>query len=395
MKKCAWYLVTACFCFGVIAENGGVATGSTVSANEINKQYSDQIVSNRFDVAAKKIAGIGFEKNDYSEFQKYSEFIDESWNKLYRESLGHIPSWTEKRLKNFTKQYDTLFYPFGGPDISYAISFFPDAKRYILVGLEPLGDFDQIESNLTDPRYYHSVQNAFSTYLRMGYFITSQMLHQLSDPTIKGGLNLILLALKKLEFNILEIRNCSIDANGDISNTAASENISCVKIVCEKNSKKKEIYYVRTNLGNENSKLNNLIKFVHKFQFSTFIKSSSYALHDRNFTNIRSFILNDTRCILQDDTGVPFNFFRQNWDIQIFGTYEKPTLPIFRSYKQNSLSEYYSNNNAEPIPFPIGYGYAKRTPNLVFAVSLKKKVEEQLSELRRQLKKKKCNCSNS
>ena len=395
MKKCTWCLVATSLCFGAIAENGDVATESTVSANEINKKYSNQTISNRFDVAAKKIAGIGFEKSDNYEFQKYSEFIDESWNKLYRESLGHIPSWTEKYLKSFIKQYDTLFYPFGGPDISYAINFFPDAKRYILVGLEPLGDFDQIEKNLTDPRYYHSIQTAFSTYLKMGYFITSQMLYQLSVPTAKGGLNLILLALKKLEFNVLEINNCSIDANGDITNTAASENISCVKIVCEKNSKKKEIYYVRTNLGNENNKLNNLIKFVHKFKFSTFIKSSSYALHDRNFTNVRSFILNDTRCILQDDTGVPFNFFRQNWDIHIFGTYEKPTLTIFRSYKQNSLSDYYLNNNAEPIPFPIGYGYAKRTPNLVFAVSLKKKVEEQLSELRRQLKKKKCNCSNS
>lgn len=395
MKKCAWCLVAAYFCFGAIAEDRDVTIERTISVNETNKQHSNQIANNRFDIAAKKIAGIDFEKSDNSVFQKYSKFIGDSWDKLYQESLGHVPSWTEKHLKNFTKQYDTLFYPFGGPDISYAISFFPNAKRYILVGLEPLGDFDQIENNLTDPKYYHSIQNAFSTYLRMGYFITSQMLYQLSDPTAKGGLNLILLALKKLRFNILEVNNCSIDANGNISNTAISENINCVKVVCEKNSEKKEIYYVRTNLGNENSKLNNLIKFVHKFKFSTFIKSSSYALHDRNFTNIRSFILNDTRCILQDDTGVPFNFFRQNWDIHIFGTYEKPTLPIFRSYKQNSLSDYYLNNNAEPIPFPIGYGYAKRTPNLVFAISLKKKVEEQLSELRRQLKKKKCNCSNS
>ena len=91
---------------------------------------------------------------------------------------------------------------------------------------------------------------------------------------------------------------------------------------------------------------------------------------------------------------ISFNFFRQNWDIHIFGTYTKPTLPKFYPYKQDSLSEYYSNYKAEAIPFPIGYGYIKHTPNLVLVVSLKKIVEHQLDKLRRQLKQKKCNCYN-
>ena len=132
---------------------------------------------------------------------------------------------------------------------------------------------------------------------------------------------------------------------------------------------------------------------MNKFEFSTFVKSASYALHDsRNFSKIRSFILNETNCILQDDTGVPFNFFRQNWDIHIFGTYTEPTLPVFQAYKQNSLREYYLNHKAEPITFPIGYGYIKRTPNLIFVVSLKKIVERQLNKLKEKLDKKKCSC---
>jgi len=67
-------------------------------------------------------------------------------------------------------------------------------------------------------------------------------------------------------------------------------------------------------------------------------------------------------------------------------------LPVFHSYKQNSLSEYYLNHKAEPITFPIGYGYIKRTPNLVFVVSLKKVIERQLSKLRKKLDEKKCSC---
>lgn len=392
MKRFVWCSVISLLCFGSSAEISNLVTidaDTDLSRSEENQIETD----NRFDKVARKISGIYSEKETSLKVKKYSEFIKSSWNKLYMDSLSYIPDWTKKNLEEYTKKYDTLFYPFGGPDVSYSTTFFPGAKRYILVGLEPLGSFDQIEKSLKNPEYYDAVQVAFSTYLKKGYFVTSEMQTQLSkNSNTKGGLNLILLALPKLGFCVKEIENCSIDAGGNIVKSDPN-GINCLKIVCEKDSKKKEIYYIRANLQNENSKLDNLFKFVNKFEFSTFVKSASYALHDsRNFSKIRSFILNETNCILQDDTGVPFNFFRQNWDIHIFGTYTEPTLPVFHAYKQNSLREYYLNHKAEPITFPIGYGYIKRTPNLIFVVSLKKIVERQLNKLKEKLDKKKCSC---
>lgn len=401
MRGCAWcyiagfsYLrisIAIFFCIALSAEGknfDNVSNNVVLNKNEV----VSKTVDNRFDVASAKIAGISSNKGISQEFRKYSKFIERSWNRLYQESLKHIPAWTEKHLKEFSNRHDTLFYPFGGPDISYAVNFFPNVKRYILIGLEPVGNFEQIERNLSESGYYLAIQEALSTYLKKGYFVTSEMQSQLANANVKGGLNLILLALKRQGFNVIEVKNCSIDVDGNIT-TSSPNSIACVRILCEKSSEQKEIYYLRANLGNESKKLDNLINFAHKFEFSTLIKSASYALHDRNFSKLRSFILNNTNCILQDDTGVPFNFFRQNWDIRIFGTYTQPTLPVFHSYKQNSLSEYYSNHQAAPIQFPIGYGYIKRTPNLVFAISLKKTVERQLKELKKQLHKKKCNCN--
>ena len=286
MKKCLWCFVAVFSCFGVVAENNGdiggvIGTDSVVSSPERNENISEdftqtssaannsvlnedmgknkssdvtvksisnkdteksknsaQISNNRFDIAAKKIAGISSANGDIPGFKDYSEFIQSSWDRLYQESISHISSWAEKHLKEFCGKYDTLFYPFGGPDVSYAVNFFPNAKRYILVGLEPLGNFDQIERNLSNKEYYDSVRTAFSHYLRKGYFITSEMQTQLYNASVKGGLNLILLALKKLEFNVLEVKNFSIDANGNISDPN-SENISCIRITCEKNSERK------------------------------------------------------------------------------------------------------------------------------------------------------------
>lgn len=389
MKKIEWCIVASSLLFSCsIAKDINVESIREETLFLENDESSSKNID-RFNVVAKKIAGMSFGQKTDQKALEYSEFINNSWNKLCQDSLGHVSKWSEKHLKQYIERYDTLFYPFGGPDISYAISFFPHAKRYILVGLEPLGCFDQIENSLNVAETFDSIQTAFSHYLRKGYFITSEMLTQLSNKNIKGGLSLILLALSKLGFNILNIKNCCIDANGSIVKSD-SKGVKCLKIVCQKANQKKEIYYIRTDLINESNGLSCLQKFVNKFEFSTLIKSASYALHDQNFSKIRNFILDNTNCILQDDTGIPFNFFRHNWDIHIFGTYTKPTLPVFHSYKQNSLSEYYSKNKAEPIPFPIGYGYIKRTPNLIFAVSVKKVVDKWLKGLK--FKQKTCNC---
>lgn len=389
MKKLEWCVVISSLLFSYsIAEDINIERSEKELIFLENGKSSQENI-NRFNMVAKKIAGISFGQKPNQKALEYSEFINNSWNRLCQDSLGHVSKWSEKHLKQYIEKYDTLFYPFGGPDISYAISFFPHAKRYILVGLEPLGDFNQLETNLNADETFDSIRAAFSHYLRKGYFITSEMLTQLSDKNIKGGLSLILLALSKLGFDILKIKNCCIDDNGNIVESD-SKGVKCLKVVCQKSNQKKEIYYVRTDLINDSAGLPCLQKFVNKFEFSTLIKSASYALHDQNFSKIRSFILDNTNCILQDDTGIPFNFFRQNWDIHIFGTYTKPTLPVFRSFKQNSLSEYYSKYKAEPIPFPIGYGYIKRTPNLIFTVSVKKVVERWVKGLK--FKRKACNC---
>ncbi len=405
MRKYSWGVTISFFFFGVVAEDMNPVADTVFTDSTVGRWDNGQI-DNRFDTAAEKIAGTYSSGKTTPESERYAKFIKNAWSNLYKNSLGHVPSWTEKNLNRYTKKFDTLFYPFGGPDVSYAISFFPNAERYILVGLEPLGNFDQIENSLKSSECYRSLRTAFSTYLEKGYFVTSEMQKHLSNRATRGGLNLVLLALKKLGFSIRNIENCFMNANGKIVQSDQN-GIECVKIICQKNSHKKEIYYIRTNLDNENAKLSNLIKFVQQFEFSTFVKSSSYAMHNRNFSKIRSFILNKTNCILQDDTGIPFNFFRKNWDIHIFGTYTEPTLAVFHVYKQNSLKEYYLKNKAGVIPFPIGYrytrhapkglfplpkGYVKRTSNLIFVISRKKSMEHQLNELRDQLIKKRCNC---
>ena len=49
---------------------------------------------------------------------------------------------------------------------------------------------------------------------------------------------------------------------------------------------------------------------------NTFIKSASYLMHYRSFTDIRNIILSKSLTIFQDDTGIPYKYFSDSdWNI--------------------------------------------------------------------------------
>ncbi len=333
-------------------------------SNELSIENSISKEAIEYNEVALKIAGLG--QDEYPEYKQYAEQISTNWNKLWETSLSEIPQWSEKHISAYTSQSDTVFYPFGGPDISYALAFFAKATRYILIGLEPLGNFPKIREELKNPQIYPAIQTACTSYLQKGYFITSEMCTQLSNNNVYGGLNLILLQLARLDYKILSVISGGIDETG-IFVLSNKGNIDCIKIICEKNNEKKDIYYMRMDLSNSNSKFKNLREFTNSFNFVTLVKSASYAMHDRNFSKIRQLILDNSKCILQDDTGIPFYFFKENWKCKAFGNYTVPTLKVFHSYYQRSLSNFFQTSEHINIPFKIGYGFRAGRPNLLLA----------------------------
>jgi hypothetical protein len=146
--------------------------------------------------------------------------------------------------------------------------------------------------------------------------------------------------------------------------------VDCVKITCQKNGESAEryVYYIRTDLGNANTQLENVINFVKKTQFVTFLKSASYALHDSSLSKFKKFILKNTRAVLQDDTGIPFADFNDSWKKYAFGTYQGPAIEIFKGYKQQSMVEFFQQSDPISIPFKMGYGFRYGKPNLLLAV---------------------------
>lgn len=371
-----------------------------LSKNKNSRLYAQ---SNKYNRAAQHLAGChccSQENHTLNEvFEDYSGFMNESWEKLEKNSLSLMDEWVEHNISALLQSVERVFYPFGGPDIVHAMKFFPQAQEYILGGLERLGNFDSISKNIEDTQYISVVRTAFSHYLRKGYFVTSQMLSHLSTKKNCGALDLILLELGRVGCYVYGVENVFITPSGDVvkmvDNRDQPTNLRAVKISFFCNGMSKTAYYVRGDLSNQAKKLPHLMHFVMQKKFATFLKSASYILHDDRFSNIRSFILNKAYAVLQDDTGIPFyKFADKDWDRRAYGRYVNPNLPVFKKYNQPLLAEFFMKSHAVPLPFKMGYGYNKARPNLLLAIHLSN-VQKVQKILASSAKKKTCSCQQN
>ena len=317
----------------------------------------------------------------------YMKFFDREWARLQRNSIGHIPEWATANITSKAKTTDTVFYPFGGPDIAYALSFFPSAREYILVGLEPIGNFNDVKSAVSNSKSFEQIKRSLFTYLRGGYFITSEMGETLSNKFLRGTLYLILLELSAFDFEIKNVEDLSIDSLGE-EIIRGHNMLDCIKITCRKRGESdwRYVYYIRADLSDSNKAIENLFNFMKKRTFHTFLKSASYAIWDRTLTGIRQFVLDNSQFILQDDTGVPFSSFDKKWNRYAFGSYTEPTLSYFRKgYKQPHMAKFFEKNQQASIPFKIGYGFYQARPNLLLAVPQNKTNAEKDAEIIREV----------
>jgi hypothetical protein len=352
--------------------------------------------TNTCDDVAKQLAGCYIPDDALNETRvDYANFIEIKWEELEESSMSKISEWSAENIAPHLNDLTTLLYPFGGPDIAYALKFFPKMQTYILLGLEPIGSFEHIKRNIGDESTFSALKQAFSSYLQKGYFITSEMVTQLSNRSVRGVLPLLLIELVKSGFSIDSIEELSINSEGQ-EVARQSGMIDCVKIVfsSSKEEASKSLYYIRGSALNSNRKLPYLTNFIKRFQFATFVKSASYILHDKVASQLKNFILENTRAILQDDTGIPFRNFGSQWDKYVFGEYERPTLPIFRGYAQPDLAKYYASRGAVKIPFKLGYGFNQERPNLLLAIPTRRAVVIQAQETKADNSTEGCPCKN-
>jgi len=301
----------------------------------------------------------------------HARFFDRAFDALERTQLARIRAWSAATMR---VRRPTVFYTFSGPDFLYADAFFPGASTYVLVGLEPVGQipdllrmpYGSIGSSLRNIGYsLHSVLN-------YSFFITRNMRAELSSGELGGTTPILFVFLARAGKTVREASLINLDADGNEQpdGRGARSAAHGVKIVFSgSDGRAQTLYYFSTNLADDSVGSSGFLKFSERLApVDSLVKSASYLLHKSNFTKIREFLLTNSASILQDDSGIPINFFdRQKWELQPFGRYLGP-INVFPQHYQPTLAALFARGNPSPIDFGVGYRWRPRESNLLLAV---------------------------
>jgi hypothetical protein len=326
------------------------------------------------------IAGISNPESALTAYQdkpawiRHARFFDRSWESFTRTRLAPMREWASRELGSASTA--TVFYPFSGPDFVNAFALFPHAKTYLLVALEPVGvipDFSQTP----DQNFFASLQRSLYDLLQLDFFKTNQMRSHLGKGELKGTLPVLMFFLAREQARVLDVQYWFMEPDGTITESpavggeVAATGIPGVRIVFTSpgSTEKQTLYYFQFNLGNTSFGHNQqFVSFLKSFgPVTTFTKAASYLMFKPYFSGIRQFILDQSLCVLQGDSGIPLKFFDPAvWNFRFFGTYTSP-IALFSNCYQPDMATIYRGGEVQPLPFGFDYRHRVRTSNLMFA----------------------------
>ena len=314
-------------------------------------------------------------------WQGFSKAMDEAWTRFDGQVLASMRTWAVKDLAQPRERTRSLFYPFGGPDFAMAVTLFPDAPVTVLIGLEPVGnlpDFDRLNESLRAD-FFGDMGRLAGEFLTRGYFITMDMMDTYSEGHVDGALSVIGFFLKRLGFSVVGVRRLLPAADGSWQETpyerlaARPHRPYGVRIdyLRPGETSLRTVYYFSCDIENKAFREGSALYrfFAGLERPTTFVKAGSYLLHWENFSTLRRLILDRSLYVLQDDTAVPYRFFKQqDWTITLFGRYASP-VKDFTNVEQPDLRAAYQDpeSDVRPLPFHFGYRWRTQIDNLMLA----------------------------
>ena len=348
--------------------------------------YLNQIDQSNANDLARFLAGKPVDK--YAELQQtefykqYSAKTAQQWEDLTTKTLNPIKKWCQENINDFSQDTTCLFYPFGGPDLIFAMTFFPNAGDYILQGLENPGKLAE-PKNISENKihaYLDSLLYSFRYLTRFGFFIAGQMQEDFRNEHLDGTLHLALYTLAMENCIITNYRNIYLDNRGNITESDGSQ----VKhpygweIVFKKDGDKRPRTVKYFRMDNSDPPLTGKMEFpffINSFkQKVCYLKSASYLLQSVEFKIMQKLVVDQCDKILQDESGLSYSALKKNYDVKLFGTYTRP-LKVFSIFKQEDLKNALVAQNSKPLPFKIGYA-SQLNESVLMACTRKTETEQ-------------------
>ncbi|MGP8244084.1 MAG: hypothetical protein ACLQVN_06155 [Bryobacteraceae bacterium] len=315
-------------------------------------------------------------------WKSYAARFDQTWQKALRDQFAPVDAFQKRVLANIHTGSQYLFYPFSGPDVLYQVHFFPEATRMVYAGLEPVGNLKRPEmySEKTLGRELGAWSEALNSIFRRSFFVTSEMDQDFRGQVSDGNAQIILLLLARSGDTIDGIQFGRLEADGQFRvDDPALKRHKVAKIEFHRGGESAErtLYYFSTDLSDSNKTRTagfvedpSLEHFLEKQGAAdTLVKSASFLLHWKMCDGIRSFILTHSNLILEDDSGIPYRFFKApEWKVELFGEYSHPDPPFTNQWQTDLAKAFDEPGRAQELGFQLGYGALRRPSSLMLAV---------------------------
>jgi hypothetical protein len=270
-------------------------------------------------------------------FQRFDELYAKPFSNWVRESLSG------------RGEPATVFYPFSGPDILFPHLLSPDAKSYVLCGLEACASSLDRPDDGSLLELLPSAAACIDHFLKHSYFLTEDLRKR--EPAGCGSktLPLLLIFLSRAGRRVHKVQPLTIKG--------VEDSVPGIWIEFQNGETNSNIFYFEQDLRDTHfSNGSPLFRFVDECGSCTvFSKSASYLPHEPYFSNLRELIFRRGSILVQDPSSVPYRLLEEaGWAVDLFGCY-RATLPVFNRYEQADLVSAYQSSSTKRLGFGIGY----------------------------------------
>lgn len=294
---------------------------------------------------------------DNLKWQIYTKEVQANWAE-YTKKIGEpMVSWAKQHIGLTT---DTVFYPFSGPDFTTVYQLFPDAKRYVMVAMQPAGrpmDLGAYSPLITD-QSLEQLTSAWKLYGTHGFFVTEYLERYYYASQGKIGASTFLAIFLKLQgFDIERVTPIKVDANGEIEELPQETALwNSVRLNATKNGKPVVLDYLRIDLSNQGFQTSpDHFKFIQKVSVHpTLFKAASHLPQNSNFNMIAKAVLDNAPFVVQDETGLNYTALSQQFNSTLFGKFVI-AHQAFQNYHGDLARAFAQRQDIQPLNFRFGY----------------------------------------
>jgi hypothetical protein len=329
----------------------------------------------RYDHVSRFLAGLRTDGSPLAPLEQrqtwveYARAIDERWRKLESRQLSKMSSWTARELGPRSDLGRQVLYPFSGPDLINMTTLLPDRPGYVMLSLEPPGSIPDLEG-FDGPdfdRFFAMLQQSLSSALKWDFFQTKELREDLSVPGLEGVLPLLLFFAARNGQEVVDVRYIFVGSDGAVKEIPANagpapghEGVPGVRLSLRRRGADTvaDLLYFAVDLGSYSvdQKRAFFSWVAARGPFTTYLKAASYLMFKPKYKAIESFILEHSRDLLQDDSGIPLaDLQRGGWELTLYGSYERPIRLFESKYQEDLAQAYRARKEVKPLPFSAGY----------------------------------------